>query len=101
MVRATLAAREGTGLAAAQKRIAAAVFSGSTQLFSIRDALDKYEGPCRAIVGLEDEIIPAAYSDAVPGHVAVNRLPGIGHLPQLEAAALVARLVAETVRAAG
>lgn len=101
MVRATLAAREGTGLAAAQKRIAAAVFSGSTQLFSIRDALEKFEGPYRVIVGLEDAIIPAAYADAVPGHVAVNRLPGIGHLPQLEAATLVARLVAETVRSAG
>lgn len=101
MVRATLAARQGTGLAAAQKKLAAAVFSGSTQLFSIREALEKYEGPCRVIVGLEDEIIPAAYADAVPGHVAVNRLPGVGHLPQNEAPALVARLVSETIRSAG
>jgi pyruvate dehydrogenase E2 component (dihydrolipoamide acetyltransferase) len=101
MVRATLAARRATGLAAAQKKVAAAVFSGSTQLFSIRDALDEYEGPCRVIVGLEDEIIPAEYADAVPGHVAVNRLPGVGHLPQNEAPALVARLVSETVRSAG
>ena len=81
--------------------LAAAVFSGSTQLFSIRDALEKYEGPCRIIVGREDAIIPAEYVDAVPGHVAVNRLPGIGHLPQLEAPILVARLVSETVRAVG
>lgn len=101
MVRATLAARQATGLAAAQKKVAAAVFSGSTQLFSIRDALDKYEGPCRVIVGLEDEIIPAEYVDAVPGHVAVNRLSGVGHMPQIEAPPLVARLVSETVRSAG
>lgn len=101
MIRATMAAREGTDLAANQKRLAAAVFSGSTQLFSIRDALERYEGPCRVIVGREDTIIPADYADAVPGHIAVNRLPGIGHLPQLEAAALVGRLVSETVRAAG
>lgn len=101
MVRATLAARQATGLAAAQKKVAAAVFSASTQLFSIRDALDKYEGPCRVIVGLEDEIIPAEYVDAVPGHVAVNRLSGVGHMPQNEVPALVARLVSETVRSAG
>ncbi|MFO0992884.1 MAG: acetoin dehydrogenase dihydrolipoyllysine-residue acetyltransferase subunit [Hyphomicrobiales bacterium] len=101
MVRATLAAREGTGIAAAQKRIASAVFSGSTQLFSIRDALETYEGPCRIIVGREDAVIPAEYADTAPDHVAVHKLSGIGHLPQLEAAALVGRLVSETVRAAG
>ncbi|MBL8895883.1 MAG: acetoin dehydrogenase dihydrolipoyllysine-residue acetyltransferase subunit [Rhizobiales bacterium] len=101
MVRATLAAREGTEIAAAQKRIAAAVFSGSTQLFSIRDALEKYQGPCRIIVGREDAVIPAEYADAAPDHIAVHKLSGIGHLPQLEAAALVGRLVSETVRAAG
>jgi pimeloyl-ACP methyl ester carboxylesterase len=101
MIRATLAAREGTGLAEAQKRLAAALFAGSTQLISIRDALNKCEGPCRVIVGREDMIIPAEYADAVPSHVAVNRLLGVGHLPQLEAPALVGRLVSETVRAAG
>ncbi len=101
MIRATLAAREGTSLVEAQKRVAAALFGGSTQLFSIREALQKYEGPCRVIVGREDLIIPAEYADALPDHVAVHRLSGIGHLPQLEASALVGRLVSETVRAAG
>jgi pyruvate dehydrogenase E2 component (dihydrolipoamide acetyltransferase) len=101
MVRATLAARDGTGLSAAQQRLAAVLFSGSTQLFSIRDKLDEYEGPSRVIVGRDDLIIPAEYAETVSGHVALNRLSGVGHLPQLEAAALVARLVSETVRAAG
>jgi pyruvate dehydrogenase E2 component (dihydrolipoamide acetyltransferase) len=100
MIRATLAAREGTELVAGQQRLAGAVFAGSTQLFSIRDALESYEGPCRVIVGRNDAIIPAEYADVVPGHVAINKLSGVGHLPQLEAAALVARLVSETVRAA-
>ncbi|MBL8906035.1 MAG: acetoin dehydrogenase dihydrolipoyllysine-residue acetyltransferase subunit [Rhizobiales bacterium] len=101
MVRATLVARQEIGIAAAHGRIAAAVFSGSTQLFSIRDALDKYQGPCRIIVGRQDAIIPPEYADAVPDCIAVHRLSGVGHLPQLESAALVARLVSETVRAAG
>jgi pyruvate dehydrogenase E2 component (dihydrolipoamide acetyltransferase) len=101
MVRATLAARDGTGLSAAQQRLAGVLFSGSTQLFSIRDALEAYEGPSRVIVGRDDMIIPAEHANSVSGHVALNRLSGVGHLPQLEAAALVARLVSETVRAAG
>ena len=101
LLRATLAARDGSAMVASQQKLAAGIFSGNTQLFSIRDALERFEGPVRVIVGNEDRIIPAAYADAVPAHVAVNRLPHVGHLPQLEAARLVARLVAETVRSAG
>lgn len=101
MIRATLAARAGGQLAAGQKRAAARLFEGSTQLFSIREALALYAGPCRVIVGVEDAIIPAAQAMGLPGHVALHRLAGVGHLPQVEAAALVGRLVMETVRAAG
>ena len=100
-VRATLTARDGTGLAAAQGRIAQAVFEGSTQTFSIADALRHYDGPCRVVVGLRDSVIPASHADGVSGNVAVHRLEAVGHLPQVEAAELVSRLVAETVRAAG
>lgn len=101
MVRATLNSREGTELAASQSRLASGLFAGSTQLFSVRDALGRYGGPLRIIIGREDPIIPAAQTDLLPGHAALNRLPQVGHLPQLEAAALTGRLVAETVRAAG
>lgn len=101
LVRATLASREGTAMVANQARLAAGVFSGNTQLFSIHDALQRFGGPVRAIVGREDRIIPPEQSDAVPSHVGLYRLPHVGHLPQLEAAALVGRLVAENVRSAG
>ncbi len=101
MVRATLNGRDGTNVAANQSRLAAGIFAGSTQLFSVREALARYGGPVRIIVGREDPIIPPEHSDLLPGHVALNRLPQVGHLPQLEAAALAGRLVAETVRAAG
>jgi pyruvate dehydrogenase E2 component (dihydrolipoamide acetyltransferase) len=101
MVRATLSGREGTNIAVNQMRLVAGIFAGSTQLFSVREALARYGGPVRIIVGREDPIIPAEHSDLLPGHVALHRLPQVGHLPQLEAAALAGRLVAETVRAAG
>lgn len=101
LVRATLTARAAGPLAAAQGKLAAGVFSGNTQLFSIRESLDRFTGPLRVIVGNEDRIIPAAYADQLPATAALHRLPLVGHLPQLEAPALVARLVAETVRSAG
>lgn len=102
LIRATLAARDGSDLAALQARAASVLFEGATQLFSIRDALARFDGPVRVIVGRSDAIIPASDTiAALPGHVAVHRLERNGHLPQLEAAALVGRLVTETIRSAG
>jgi pimeloyl-ACP methyl ester carboxylesterase len=101
LVRATLSGREGTGMVANQTRLAAGVFAGSTQLFSVRDALNRFGGPARIIVGEQDRIVPAEHSDALPPHVGLHRLPQVGHLPQLEAAPLVGRLVSQTIRSAG
>jgi pimeloyl-ACP methyl ester carboxylesterase len=101
LVRATFAGRDGTTMVDNQKKLAMGLFEGNTQLFSIHDILAKLSAPTRVIVGHEDRIIPARYVETVPAHVAVNHLPQIGHLPQLEAATLTARLVAETVRSAG
>jgi pimeloyl-ACP methyl ester carboxylesterase len=101
LVRATFAGREGSSMVAHQQKLAAGLFEGNTQLFNIHEALGRFAGPSRVIVGQDDRIIPPRYVEMVPAHVAVNRLPQVGHLPQLEAAALTARLVAETVRSAG
>lgn len=101
LVRATLSGREGTAMVANQTRLAAGVFAGSTQLFSVRDALNRFGGPARVIVGEQDRIVPAEHSDALPPHVGLHRLPQVGHLPQLEAAPLVGRLVSQTIRSVG
>lgn len=101
LVRATLSGREGTAMVASQRRLAAGVFAGSTQLFSVRDALNRFGGPARVIVGEQDRIVPAEHSDALPPHVGLHRLPQVGHLPQLEAAPLVGRLVSQAIRSAG
>ena len=96
MIRSTWRAHER---AVDQAQLAAALFPGGTQLFSIRSALDRYNGPLRVIAGRSDKIVePAA---VLNGAAAIHLLPGIGHLPQIEAAALIARLVAQTVRSAG
>jgi pyruvate dehydrogenase E2 component (dihydrolipoamide acetyltransferase) len=100
-VRATLTAREDKTLVSAQRAAARAVFEGSTQLFSILDALRHYDGPCRAIIGRRDAIIPFDQAHHAPGNVAINYLEHVGHLPQVEAAELVGRLVTETIRSAG
>ncbi|CAN7273496.1 acetoin dehydrogenase dihydrolipoyllysine-residue acetyltransferase subunit [Rhizobium sp. LjRoot30] len=101
LVRATLAGREGTAMAQNQARLAAGIISGNTQLFSVRDALSRFGGPARIIVGREDRIVPSDQAESTPPHVALHRLAQVGHLPQLEAAPLVGRLVSQTIRSAG
>ena len=102
MVRATHAAREAQGGTARLRRVAEALFEGSTQLFSVGGMLASYTGPCRVIVGRRDTIISAQETgQAVPAHIALHRLESSGHLPFIENEALVVRLIAETVRSSG
>lgn len=102
LVRATLSARDDQGLVPAQRAVANALFEGSTQLFSTAAALAAYHGPCTLIVGRDDAILSALdVATSTPPQVALHRLPGVGHLPQIEATDLVVRLIDRTLRAAG
>ena len=102
MVKATQAAREAGPVAERQSKVAAGLFEGSTQLFSVRGELAKYNGPCRIILGQRDDIISPQETDRkLPSGIAVHRLENTGHLPFLEEQNLSARLIAETVRSSG
>lgn len=102
MVKATQAAREAGPVAARQAKVAAGLFEGSTQLFSVRAELAKYQGPCRIVLGQRDGIISSSETNKKlsPG-VAVHLLENAGHLPFLEEQNLSARLIAESVRSSG
>jgi len=89
-VRATLRARDGTTLVADQRAVAAAVFPDGTQAFSIRADLARLAMPVRVVVGTADRIIPSRHAADLPPMVALHRLAGIGHMPQFEAAGIVA-----------
>jgi pyruvate dehydrogenase E2 component (dihydrolipoamide acetyltransferase) len=102
LVRATLAARAAPGVTDGQARIAQGVFEGSTQLFAIGADLAAFPGPVSVIQGTADRILDGAgVLASLPPHAAAHRLPRAGHLPQVEAAGLVATVLLRTVRAAG
>jgi pimeloyl-ACP methyl ester carboxylesterase len=102
MLKATQAAREAGPVAERQARIASVLFEGSTQLFTVRAELSKYQGPCRIILGQRDCIIlPSETDRSLPPGIAVHRLENAGHLPFMEEQILSARLIAETVRSSG
>ncbi len=92
-VRATLKGREP--VLPAQRRLAAALFPDGTQAFSVRAELARLACPVRVVVGMADRIVPARHAEALPGLVALHRLPGVGHLPQLEARDTVQAILAQ------
>ena len=98
MVRAAFAARTGPNATSALAALAHTLFEGNTQLFSITAALKRLSCTSRVIFGMQDAIFRPSDADGLPGTVAVHRLKGVGHLPQVEATTAVGRLIAETIR---
>ena len=101
MVRAGFAARATAANPGALDALARTLFEGNTQLFSVQAALARLTCTCRMIFGTQDAIFKSSDADALPGMIGVHRLAGVGHLPQVEATALVGRLISETVRSVG
>ena len=81
--------------------MAGSLFPDGTQGFDLQAALAALAVPTRLVWGRLDRVIPAAHAARAPGFAAVHLLDGIGHVPHMEAPALTARLIAETVRSAG
>lgn len=80
--------------------MAQALFPDGRQGMNLRGALARVLAPTRLLWGERDAVIPPAHADAAPDFVARHLLKGVGHVPPLEAPALVARLILETARSA-
>ncbi|WP_256751701.1 alpha/beta fold hydrolase [Mesorhizobium sp. Mes31] len=92
---------EKTGNRDALAAMAESLFPDGTQGFDLANALAELDVPTRLIWGRLDRVIPVAHAARAPGFAAVHLLDGIGHVAQIEAPALTARLISETVRSAG
>lgn len=97
---AVLRQMDRAGNRTALKALAARLFADDTQLFDSRPALEKLTVPTRIVWGRADRVISAAHAERAPDYAAVHLLTGVGHVPQMEAPALTARLILETVRSA-
>jgi pyruvate dehydrogenase E2 component (dihydrolipoamide acetyltransferase) len=93
MVEDVLRYKRLDGVAAALATIAAAWFAGGRQSIDLTERLPSLKLPVQIIWGREDRIIPvshgAAFSDRLPIHV----LNDTGHLPHMERAGEVNRLL--------
>jgi pyruvate dehydrogenase E2 component (dihydrolipoamide acetyltransferase) len=97
-IKATLRQREH--LDGALEELAAVLFPGATQAFSIRSVFDGLVIPSKIVLGGRDRIIPAQHAFGLPGDVAIHNFPELGHMPHFEAPDAVARLLRELMRSA-
>jgi pimeloyl-ACP methyl ester carboxylesterase len=69
-------------------------------MLDLRHLLNDLTMPVRVLWGQQDRILPVRHADGLPGHIAVHRFAGVGHLPYVEAEAQVARIVVQNMASA-
>ena len=99
-VAATMQARSDAGLRDAQLLIGESVFPDGTQAADFRDVLKTNLMPQKIIWGEQDRIIPMQHALRTGGQAALHFLPGVGHMPQVEAPVVVGRLLMQNIRCA-
>jgi pyruvate dehydrogenase E2 component (dihydrolipoamide acetyltransferase) len=104
MAEAILRFKRLDGVEAALRQITGACFKDGRQSIALPGPLDAITVPLTAIWGEEDRILPVRHIDSIPSSGVRRVVPGVGHLPHMEAAAVVRdellaahRRVAETV----
>jgi pyruvate dehydrogenase E2 component (dihydrolipoamide acetyltransferase) len=86
------------GVGAALSLVAAVHFADGRQKEILRGRLMELRSiPVQVIWGAEDEIIPAHHAEDLPPNVRTHVLPDAGHMPQMEKAREVNRLIMELV----
>ena len=88
------------GVGAALNTIAAANFAAGRQKEVLRDRLAETGSiPVQVIWGDADEILPVRHAEGLPASIRTHVLPDAGHMPQMEKAAEVNRLIEELITA--
>jgi pyruvate dehydrogenase E2 component (dihydrolipoamide acetyltransferase) len=101
MIEETLRYKRLDGVEAALSTIAQAWFADGRQQLDLRERIDALAIPIQTIWGREDRILPVAHATALAARVPVHILDAAGHLPHLEKAGEVSRLVRDFIGAAG
>jgi pyruvate dehydrogenase E2 component (dihydrolipoamide acetyltransferase) len=76
------------------RRTAEGAFGGGRQTADLRAKLAAIKVPVQVIFGEKDQIIPAEHAKGLPANVEVHVISTAGHMPHMEAAGEVNRLIA-------
>ncbi|MCC5861840.1 MAG: acetoin dehydrogenase dihydrolipoyllysine-residue acetyltransferase subunit [Gammaproteobacteria bacterium] len=83
------------GVTEALETLSAGIFPAGRQAAALRGVLEDPARPVLVIWGREDAIASPADADGLPAHVRVEVLDSVGHMPHMEAAGQVNRLLQE------
>lgn len=99
MIEETLRYKRLDGVQAALETIARTWFSDGHQALDLRPALTALPMPVQIVWGRDDRIIPVAHAESLSGRFPVHVLAATGHIPQMEKAGEVNRLIARFAEA--
>jgi len=93
MVEDVLRCKRLDGVATALNTVAQAWFGGGRQSVDLVDALGSIAAPVQLIWGQRDRIVPSAHAEVLTSRMPVHILEDTGHLPHMEKAGEVNRLL--------
>ena len=93
MVEDVLRYKRLDGVTAALNTVAQAWFGGGRQSVNLVDALGALAAPVQLVWGRSDRIVPIAHAEALSSRLPVHILQDTGHLPHMEKAGEVNRLL--------
>jgi pyruvate dehydrogenase E2 component (dihydrolipoamide acetyltransferase) len=99
MVEETLRYKRLDGVPAALDTIAHAWFPDGRQALDLRPALAALAVPAQIVWGCDDRIIPVTHAEAFADKMQVHILDAVGHIPQMEKAGEINRLITRFVEA--
>ncbi len=97
MVEETLRYKRLDGVEAALTAISRAWFADGRQQIFVADRLRQLTIPVELIWGRDDRIIPVAHAEALSAQLPVHILDAAGHLPHMEKAGEVSRLIRQFI----
>lgn len=100
MVEATLSFKRLEGVPEGLRAIAHIIANDNSQRQDIRAKLAALKCPVAVIWGAEDGIVPVPEMAALPPNVTLQVIPGVGHMPQMEAATAVNDVIQQGIASA-
>ncbi len=98
MVEGTLRFKRLEGVPEALSAIAVAIADDAgRQRQAIGSMLEGLDCPVTVIWGEEDRIVPPPARDSLGAHIGLTLIPGVGHMPQMEATSEVNSLILKTI----
>ena len=97
MVEDVLRYKRLDGVTAGLGKITEAWFGGGRQSLDLTGRIAELAMPVQVIWGCDDRIIPVAHAEALAARLPVHILEAAGHLPHMEKAAEVSRLIEQFI----